>query len=120
MKVTVTLQDAPRLCARLRKLPVVMAAAMPQTMSHAAEMVAETARELAPRRTGALSDSIVVARDVGNDALRVEARAPYAAYVEFGTVRRPARPFLGPAIQTSRAAIVQEFARALRRALGRS
>ena len=114
-----TLQDVPRLRARLRKLPAVMATAMPQAMSHAGETVAETARELAPRRTGALRDSIVVARDPVTGQATVEARAPYAAYVEFGTVRRPARPFLGPALAASRSAIIKELARALRRALGR-
>jgi HK97 gp10 family phage protein len=119
VKITVTLQDAPRLRAKLRKLPAVVAAEMPQIMSHAAERVAETARGLAPRRSGALRDSIVVARDPVTGQATVEARAPYAAFVEFGTVKRPARPFLGSALAASRSAIIEEISRALRRALGR-
>lgn len=68
-----------------------------------AEAVAETAAEKAralrdPDRPGApqLARSLHVTR-TGPLSRAVEARAPHAVFVEFGTARMAAQPFLGPA-----------------------
>lgn len=61
------------------------------------ELASVTARRLAPRRTGALVDSIV-ARARGN-ATEVSAGVDYAAFVEYGTSDTPAQPFLRPALE---------------------
>lgn len=60
------------------------------------ERVAQSARELCPVDTGALRDSIEVSVQ-GNSAV-VSANTDYAAYVEFGTSKMPARPYLVPAL----------------------
>jgi HK97 gp10 family phage protein len=77
--------------------------------------VAGAARALAPRRSGRLASSIEV--EAATDAIQVDiaATARHAAFVEFGTLRSPARPFLAPALQAARRRL-DLLARALNRA----
>lgn len=65
-----------------------------------AEQVAEIARDMAPVDTGRLRGSIDVQRDGNNHAVVTD--VPYAPFIEFGTTRMPAQPFLGPAAETVR------------------
>lgn len=70
-----------------------------------AEMVSVSgvAREHCPVRTGFLRDSIgvaVVRSDQSGEVERLEATAPYAVPVEFGTSHSIAYPFLRPAMAT--------------------
>lgn len=51
-----------------------------------------------PRGNSPLAESIRSVSDP-EGGLRVFTDKPYARYVEFGTVRQPARPFLTPAIE---------------------
>lgn len=69
-----------------------------------ADMVAEEARSLAPVDTGRLRGSIDVVRDGNNHVVVTD--APYAGFVEFGTSRQPAQPFLGPAAETVKLALL--------------
>ncbi len=59
----------------------------------------QLAKELAPRVSGELADSINAVR-VDSAGLRwqLAADAPYALFVELGTLNRAATPFLVPAI----------------------
>jgi HK97 gp10 family phage protein len=57
----------------------------------------ERARENAPVRTGRLRESITVSRH-GKLAYVVEASAPYAGYVEFGTSRQRPRRYMQTAL----------------------
>ena len=89
----------------------------------AANIVAEAARALAPvgksrpgkvggkdwteRETGALRDSIRVVRLKGDPKLNVRVYAGsqkvfYARFVEYGTVKMKAKPFLRPAFNASK------------------
>ena len=61
-----------------------------------AENTAQRARELCPVDTGRLQASIT-AQSEGASA-RVSADTDYAAYVEFGTSRMAAQPYLVPAL----------------------
>lgn len=61
------------------------------------KQIVREARQRAPVLTGALRDSIDYKVDTGELELEVEAKAPYAVFVELGTVSRSGRPFLGPA-----------------------
>lgn len=61
-----------------------------------AEKVAEIARRIVPVDTGFLRDHII-ARHLGRSS-QVEARAPYAGFVEFGTRFMAAQPYLRPAV----------------------
>lgn len=53
--------------------------------------ITEAAKAQAPVETGELRDSIVIE---GTD---VHVTAPYAGFVEFGTINVPAQPYLRPA-----------------------
>lgn len=65
----------------------------------AAEAVAEEARRMCPVDTGALRNSITVSSD-GSGA-EVIAGKDYAVFVEFGTYKTAAQPFLVPALLVS-------------------
>lgn len=56
-----------------------------------------------------LADSLGVVE--GEGALFVTARAPYAAFVELGTARAAAEPFLGPAFDAVTADLARDLAR---------
>lgn len=66
-----------------------------------AAAAAETARQLAPYRTGALRDSIdyEVTSDGRGQIARVTVGDWKANLIEYGTSRHPARPYLRPAIE---------------------
>lgn len=65
-----------------------------------AKAVAKDARANAPVDTGRLRGSITTEMD--GDTAIVRATAPYAVYVELGTSRAAAQPFLKPALYTKR------------------
>lgn len=66
-----------------------------------AKNAADRAKQLVPVDTGDLQDSIegVVDFDRRGFVGRVDAHDFKAKWIEFGTVRRPARPFLRPALE---------------------
>lgn len=73
-------------------------------VARAADVIAESARDyLAPG--SALRQSVSVA--AVEDGYAVRADAPYAVYVEFGTSRMAARPFLGPAVDDLRGRLLE-------------
>lgn len=55
------------------------------------------AQQLAPVDTGNLRNSIIVATAPGSARAVITPTANYAIYVELGTSRMAAKPFLGPA-----------------------
>lgn len=84
--------------ARLRRVIAGEKAAIDRGVEKGAEQIAELARQLAPVDTGALRESIHV-EPAENGVVRVVASVPYAVYVEYGTARMAAQPFLTPATQ---------------------
>lgn len=80
-------------------------------VASAARVISEEARQRCPVDTGNLRDSISVETD-GQKAV-VTATADYAAYVEFGTSKAAAQPFLVPAILESADAAVSAIGDAL-------
>lgn len=66
-----------------------------------AERIAQEAQGRAPRDTGELADSIE-AKPGEDDEYRVEVGVWYAHFLEFGTSRQGARPFLTPAAEAER------------------
>ena len=75
------------------------------------QMAEAFAKELCPVDTGALRDSIHYT--VNEDSFTLSADAPYAAYVELGTHKPAAQPFLRPALENH----VGELTEAIREAL---
>ncbi len=93
MAVTVTVQ------VKLNRLPAMAAKCRPAIRSaiHAAGFRAEAAAKVAaPVDTGALRASI--ANAPGDLSTTISAAAEYALFVERGTRRMPARPYLEPAV----------------------
>ena len=77
-----------------------------------ADMIAQQARNLAPRRTGNLENAIHSGFGKGAAAwaavdLKV---APYAEYIEKGTSRIPAQPYFRPAVASQRPAVARILA----------
>lgn len=72
-----------------------------QIVEAVAEAMVTHARRLAPVRTGRLKNSLVAER-IGNAVWLVGTDVPYAAFVEFGTRRMRAQPYLGPSLEWAR------------------
>ena len=77
----------------------------------AGEAVADEARAMCPVDTGRLKSSIAVSADGGG--AQITANTDYAAYVEFGTWKMAAQPFLVPALLNSADKIAAAAARAI-------
>ena len=77
---------------------------LPQAIMAGAEAVADSARGMCPVDTGTLKGSIDVSGN-GNSA-EVFAGADYAAYVELGTYKMAAQPFLVPALAAAEGAVI--------------
>ena len=109
------LEDTAAFARRWRALALAAQNELRPALAELGAEVADAARALAPTRSGRLRASIQV--EPAADAVQVDviADAPYAAFVEFGTLRRPARPFLAPALQFARRRL-DLLARALIRA----
>ena len=86
-----------------------------------AKLVWDTAVTLVPVRTGNLKSTIQIVKDAPLQ-YRVTAggpQAPYAAFVEFGTSRASARPFMRPALEARRAEIMALIHGAVGRIFGK-
>ena len=78
-----------------------------QIIQQVGDQVADTARNEAPVRTGRLQGSIHSERTA--DGCRISADAPYAGYVNGGTRRMAARPFMTNALLDAQEKIVQKI-----------
>ena len=76
-----------------------------------AEAIVEDAKQRVPVDTGELRDSID-ARSEGIGYI-VEATAGHAGFVEYGTRRMAAQPYLTPAAEAQRAPFIERLKRAL-------
>ena len=105
--------DTRALERKLRRMPRdIERKVLPEAETAGATVISEAAQGLAPVDTGRLRESIHVDKSEvvagGNDA-------PYATYVEYGTLYTPAQPFLEPALMTTRTLVIRMFARIFRR-----
>ncbi len=83
-------------------------AAARETARTAAARVREQ-RDPARPLPSRLAESLVI--DEAAATITVAATAPYAAFVELGTARTAAEPFLGPAFTEARAALAADLPR---------
>jgi len=84
----------------------------------AAKLVWDTAISLVPVRTGRLKNSIHILKEKELERI-IRADTEYAAFVEFGTSRMAARPFMRPALEARRAEIMALIHGAVGRIFGR-
>ncbi|WP_223772946.1 HK97-gp10 family putative phage morphogenesis protein [Streptomyces sp. 135] len=91
---------------RLRELPLRMNRARNQALEEWAGAIEATAKDLAPKRTGRLEGSIEARTNASTGKAWVTVdpslRLEYPYYVEKGTSKMEAQPFLGPAAQLHR------------------
>ena len=79
-----------------------------RALGETAQNAAIIARQLCPVRTGFLRDSIFVEQD-GQLRFLVGASAPYASFVEQGTIFMEPQPFIRPAMVLARTTLVDKY-----------
>lgn len=79
-----------------------------KAVQETAQGIASKAQASAPVITGTLRSSIQ-ASSSGSFSWRVVASAEYAMFVEFGTGRGPAQPFLFPAAHTAEPELISKL-----------
>ncbi len=102
MKVNVTYNGS------LSDLAAGIEAAVSEAIAAGAEVVAGGARSICPVDTGALQASIAVSQS-GTNA-QISANTDYAAYVEFGTSKMAAQPYLVPSLLGNENTIIAAIA----------
>lgn len=76
-----------------------------KAVTSAAYYILGEARKLAPYRTGHLKNNSEVEGDGGNSLIKFNAE--YAAYVELGTRKMAAQPFLTPAVSRGEKRLIE-------------
>ena len=108
--------DFSAAAARIQAIPAAVEAGLNGAVLAAAEQCAEAAREVVPVDSGELRSSIS-ASAADAMAAEVAATAGHAAMVEYGTSRMPPRPYMQPAAEQARAALIEAATAAVRGAV---
>lgn len=96
-----------------------IAAALQIVADAAAEAVLDDARRTVPVDRGNLRDALIKTGDAGDYEVRVfTPEARYGHYVEFGTSKQPAQPFMGPAAERERKNMPKRVESAVKEATG--
>lgn len=100
----VTIKGLGQLEAKLKKLDPLTKAAMGRGVQKAALKVEGDAKLAAPVDTGALRSSINTSGSSSSDSVTasVGTNLEYAPYVELGTSKSKAQPFLQPSLQKNK------------------
>lgn len=72
------------------------------------------AQDRSPVDTGALRRSIRLSLENNNLKAVVKTNVPYAKFVEYGTIRQKAQPYMRPSLRVQKA----EFVKAIKNAIG--
>lgn len=108
--MSVEISGSAELTARLERLASRIGELSGEALVELAEHIVEDAKALCPVDTGSLKRSIRYERDPDGSIIiaaggggvinpRTRREVDYAAYVEFGSSRSPAQPFLQPALE---------------------
>lgn len=87
--------DVSELQQGVENIEDVLSTAISEALDNMAEQAIEGAQSTVPVATGALRDSIE-SGDKTENSIEVGASVEYAPFVEFGTTRMVAQPYLGP------------------------
>ena len=120
MRISLRLAEAGALGAALQEIAQRALPLAARGVAQGANAMAQEARRLAPVDTGELKESIRAGPvTLGGGAVQgsVAATAPHAPYIEMGTRDQAPRPFLYPAYQAQRDALVQAVAAAIKEGL---
>lgn len=112
--VTIEITGLDKLQRKLRELPLrVQNAVLRKGLRAAANVVRDEARRRAPVRTGNLrrniATSVSVRRGQGSATVGPKPKAYYGMFVELGTSKMAARPFLRPALDSKKDEVRQIF-----------
>ncbi len=114
MKITLSVDDASVRAALRRLSPPRRLRAQRSALQAGALMIESGAKRRAPVRTGFLRASIRAQEATPQEA-EVTVGAEYGRFVEYGTSRQRARPYLRPTLNEDRQTIVRAVAETLRR-----
>lgn len=94
-----------------------------KALREAGEIVKEAIKREAPERTGTLKRSIEVSRVKTKDGVKCVEVGPgkdgwYGKFLEFGTVKMKAKPFMAPGYETSKDEAMQKIEEELWKGLG--
>jgi HK97 gp10 family phage protein len=117
------LEGIENLIAEVEKLGAKGAKIENKALREAGEVVREAIKQEAPRKTGTLKKSIEVSRVKNKDGTKyVEVGANkdvfYSRFVEFGTVKMKAQPFMAPGYEKSKEKAMEEIEKNLKEGLG--
>ena len=112
----ITVKGLDNLSNYLRSIPLKLRQPVHNALQQGGELIADKARQIVPVRTGYLK-STIYSKVKGNWNIEVGAYAPYGGYVEYGTSRQRAQPYLRPAFYENRAKIVELVRQAVKQAL---
>lgn len=101
MNISVSVQENG---ANITALAEKIQAGLPAALLAGAEAVADAARGMCPVDTGRLQGSI--SASASGEHATVSVGADYGIYVEFGTYKMAARPFLAPALSVATDAVL--------------
>ncbi len=92
-------------------------------LKSAGEIVKQSIEQHAPRQSGKLKNSIKVSGVKTKDGVKYVEIGPdkdayYAKFLEFGTVKMRAKPFMAPALENARDQALAVLKEELRRGLG--
>ena len=106
MRLTFGMKLSPTLFAQRSKVEANIKRKLAAAARRAAYLAVRIAKDLVPVDTGELKSSITWTGQVTN--FNIHAFASHAGYVEFGTKRTRAQPFLRPALKKARAQLARE------------
>ena len=94
-----------------------MEQAVSMALEASALLVEGQAKALAPVDTGNLRNSIT--HEVEGQEAKVGTNVEYAPFVELGTSKQAAQPYLNPALEQNKGNIKRIFAEAIKKGVGR-
>jgi HK97 gp10 family phage protein len=97
VEVNVAIEGVEEFKTAMQRFDSAMQNHVQEQLASWAEAVKALAKQLVPVRTGHLRDSIYA--KISEWMAEISSEAAYALFVEFGTRRMRARPYLFPAIQ---------------------
>lgn len=113
MNVSVKLEGVKEAIVKLNSLDKKTSKKLHKLVLTSAIKIHNKAKEKAPVRTGALRNSITYELEDEYTA-KIGAYMPYAIYVEFGTRKMEARPYLTPAFEEVEKEFKEKLAEILR------
>ena len=118
-KITIKINDLPEALSMLKKYQSRKKKQIKDELVIGALKIETLAKQAAPFETGRLSASIAMDdSDLALLVVRVGTNVKYAPYVEFGTKRMAAQPYLYPAFFSYENEIVKAIVRVLKKDIG--